>query len=94
MKQLNIALDYDGTYTEDPQAFRDVVNVFHKSGHKVYVVTMRKPEEKIDSLLEVIVDDVIYTSRKAKMDFCRNMGVKIDIWIDDMPVLVLIDAKE
>jgi hypothetical protein len=84
---MKIALDYDGTYTADP-AFWDKFMIDCKAyGHEVIVVTMRRPEEIVSFSDRLIV----YTSRRAKKQYCENAGISIDIWIDDNPRWVFQD---
>ena len=78
-----IALDYDGTYTADPPLWNSFIQAATKSGHRVICITMRTPQESIQ-----IPCDVYYTSRKAKIPFMRDLGIKVNIWIDDMPELL------
>lgn len=42
---MNIALDYDGTFTAAPNVFIELVKNMQTAGHKVYIVTMRYPSE-------------------------------------------------
>ncbi len=72
---MRIALDYDGTYTRDPELWNNFIEKAKERGHEVVCVTMRYPTESITVPMEVI-----YTSRKAKMEHA-----KADIWIDDQP---------
>lgn len=77
---MKIALDYDGTYTRDPEFWKVFIMSARIRGHEIAIVTMRFPEEKLDAGdLEVI-----YTSRQAK---ARHY--QADVWIDDMPLSVL-----
>ncbi len=87
---MNIGLDYDGTCTEDPQAWKEFVRTMKARGHTVYIVTMRYPSEVVNdpNILEFqeIVDKIIPTSRQAKQPFCENIaGITVDVWIDDTP---------
>ncbi|MDE2144894.1 MAG: hypothetical protein KGJ01_02940 [Patescibacteria group bacterium] len=78
---LNIALDYDGTYTRDPDFWKSFVQKAKESGHKVFCVTKRTPEEVICEKLVNIVDGIFYMSRANKI----NVSQQIDIWIDNNP---------
>lgn len=93
---MNISLDYDNTYTTDPVMWDAIVNMMKRHGHKVYVVTMRTPEEgyEVTQYLGDKVEDIIFTSRKGKMDFVQAKNISIDIWIDDMPWFILNDARQ
>jgi hypothetical protein len=71
-----IALDYDGTYTADPELWNAFILKARELGHNVKIATMRYPSEPIPD----VGCEVIYTSRKAKFG-C----MPADIWIDDNP---------
>ena len=81
-----ISLDYDGTFTADPELWLDFVKKAQARGHEVIVVTMRSPLEakSIDPRLSELVQ-VMPTDRKAKRTFARTHGKVVDIWIDDVP---------
>lgn len=38
--------------------------------------------------------EVVATGRKAKKPFCEQEGIIIDIWIDDNPEAVIMDAEQ
>jgi hypothetical protein len=86
-----IALDYDDTYTEDPEGWDAVVNLLEGRGHKFICVTMRYESEPI----VIGVDCMIYyTGRRAKITWLIENGVPLpDVWIDDRPNFVFTDAK-
>jgi hypothetical protein len=86
---MNIALDYDGTFTRDPLMWEKFIEVAKLYGHNVFVCTMRYPGgvESIDSIKSLGVD-VIYTARRAKGKFLADAGIPVDIWVDDMPVWI------
>jgi hypothetical protein len=93
---LNVALDYDNTYTLDPAAWRAVIRVLKDQGHKVYVVTMRHEKHEGDEVKERLsskVDGIFFTSRKAKKPFMYAQGIHISVWIDDIPFFVDNDAQ-
>lgn len=86
---MNIALDYDGTYTEDPVLWDAFIQRAVEHGHQVTCVTMRHGlHEKVE-----IGCPVIYTDRKAKGEFVTLLGLKIDVWIDDAPHWIFQDAR-
>lgn len=91
---MKIALDYDGTYTADPEMWDQFIDLAKKSGHSVAIVSMRYqiPTELISNDLAILADDVIYTGRKAKKDYVQSKGKHFDIWIDDNPEFILQDA--
>lgn len=84
---MNIALDYDHTFTEDPALWDFFVGMCLHRGHHVFVVTARHSHE----VLELEVPHgvrVIFTGRRMKEKHCLGEGVKIDVWIDDMPGMI------
>lgn len=93
---MNIALDYDGTYTEDPNLWLRFVLDAQACGHGVYVVTMRYPSECEDGMfdhrLKALGVPVVSTSRQAKAAACEALGIEIHVWIDDHPRAVHEDA--
>ena len=67
-----IALDYDGTYTEDWELWRMFIKSAHKKGHEVVIVTMR--HDVCDEGTRVVNDigdlfQIFFKSRKSKSIF-------------------------
>ena len=92
---MKIALDYDDTYTQDPELWLRFVKDALERNHDVRVVTMRFPFEGIGMdprLLELV--PVIFTERCAKKRVCFLQGFVVDVWIDDRPDFVLGDAAK
>ena len=89
-----IALDYDDTYTRDPDTWNAIARILHIAGHIVIGVTMRHPAEAsgMHSSYDEAVDRIYFTGRKAKQAFMRDLGVLVDVWIDDRPDFILRDA--
>jgi hypothetical protein len=89
-----IALDYDGTYTADPDLWLLFITQAKQRGHQVMVVTMRNEFEKESVLrdLQGKVDRIILTDRKAKLPYMQKLGLSPDIWIDDQPHWLFEDA--
>lgn len=90
---MNISLDYDGTYTEDTEAWNTFIELFLSNGHNIFLVTMRFPTEAnrdIKNLSEKI--SIIFTSRQAKKAFVESQGIEIDVWIDDNPAWIYSDS--
>lgn len=91
---MNLALDYDGTYTADPVLWNAFVKNAVERGHNVYVITMRKDDQldEVRKNLQHLVTDIVNTSHKGKKPFVENIGLDIDVWIDDVPEYLLHDA--
>jgi len=89
-----LALDYDKTYTEDPEMWQQFITLAHKQNHTVMCVTLRHDFENGD-MCKILIDRVrvIYTGRQAKREFVKNLGVWIDVWIDDTPDFIVGDFK-
>lgn len=91
-----IALDFDQTFTRDPKAWTDFIHLMQREGHTVYCVTMRYPEGKeyqvVNQALGHLVDGLFCTGRKGKRTFMAERQINIDVWIDDMPDFIIMDA--
>ena len=79
-----IALDYDYTYDRDPLIWDQVITAAERHGHTVIVVTMRHEHERPEIPLWPNMP-IFCTGREPKVRHMRNMGIKVDIWIDDDP---------
>ncbi len=94
---MNLSLDYDGTYTRDPIIWDAAIKVLRQAGHKVYVVTMRYDNERegtpVRLALALHADAIYFTGRKAKQKFMHDHGIRIDVWIDDQPGFIFMDAQ-
>lgn len=84
---MNIALDYDGTYTADPALWDSFIAAARARMHQVHLVTMRSSCEPVR--LGAEVDRIHYTDRKAKRPFMQERGIAVQIWIDDMPDFII-----
>ncbi len=88
-----IALDYDGTYTADPELWLDFIKRAQSRGHTVICVTMRHDHEALDMCLRLQGRvEVICSARQAKQLFLKDQGIYPDIWIDDNPKWLFEDA--
>ena len=89
---MNIGLDFDDTYTRDPEAWNTFIRYFTSRGHTVYCTTYRYPEQSAEvyaSIGEIIGHDRCYfTGYRAKQAFMLKQNIRIDVWIDDMPELI------
>lgn len=88
---MKISLDYDETYTRDPKLWDAFVRMASARGHEVICVTMRFPSAPTEFPADLPITTV-YTSHKAKLEFMRERGIWIDIWIDDSPHWILESA--
>jgi acid phosphatase class B len=94
---LNISLDYDDTYTRDPECWDLFIELCKYRGHTIYVITARSPSEGaevIDALQKRVgLENIFFTSRKAKKQFIYEKQISIDVWIDDAPWFILNDGN-
>ena len=86
---MNIALDYDQCYTEDPKLWDWFIAAAKKKGHTVWVVTSRYAISEDVPFEPVSPGQMIYTGRRAKKPHCDSLGIHINIWIDDDPMFIL-----
>jgi len=87
-----ISLDYDGTYTVDPNFWDEFIRLAIFAGHEIIVVTMRYEAVEGDVVkydLERKVKEIIFTGRQGKRKFLRNLNLVPDVWIDDQPEYIL-----
>lgn len=83
---MNVAFDFDKTWTRDPDVWRTVAKLLHGRGHKCYLVTRRKEHTPdIDRFYIPTWMPQIFCAGALKRDFCEALGIHIDIWIDDEP---------
>lgn len=86
---MNISLDFDDTYTRDPALWDQFARSAIYAGHNVYLVTMRFPEqgdEVYNTIGKIIKrDNIHFTCHQGKRAFMWSKGIRIDVWIDDMP---------
>ena len=91
-----IALDFDGTYTADPELWDVFIANARARGHEIVVATMRYEDtesEIVELSLADKVDMIVYTNRKAKKTALRQIiGRDPNIWIDDNPDWLYEDA--
>ena len=87
-KQLRIALDYDGTYTEDVNFWNNFIIMAEISHHQVTFVTYRT-NNALDDNSDIESDalrcgiDIVYSYGQPK-----RRVFDADIWIDDSPELI------
>ena len=92
---MNIALDYDQTYTRDPDLWNEFILSARIRKHQVFIVTMRyENSEAIPQDVASMVNRVIYTERRGKRAKMQFLQLPIDIWIDDMPDFIIYDAAD
>lgn len=103
---MKIAIDYDKTWTADPDVFFEIAYQFASVGHEVYIVTARSPTKDtigIDNEYgAVIVEQALKAGWVKKVIYADGVAKKwalhhfhdldIDIWIDDKPQGILTNS--
>lgn len=81
-----IAIDYDHTYTADPNLWEIFFRIAKLSGHQVICVTGRNCWS-LDMQLNPLPHNmpIVYSGKELKEKAALKAGYKVDIWIDDMP---------
>lgn len=87
---MNIALDWDGTYTEDPELWNGFIAAATARGHVVYCVTARieSPANRAEVRIEGV--ETIFCGLASKPIVTKACGIKIDVWIDDNLAMCLL----
>ena len=95
MRPRTFALDFDDTYTADPELWAAFVKLGISRGHTFYCVTARRnTEENTDDINERFDEHgiqmpIIFSNLGSKMDEVERRGIKIDIWLDDDPPAIV-----
>ncbi len=78
-----IALDYDKTFTADPNFWREVIAMGERHGHTFVCVTGRRtPPERPEPSIPL---QVVCAGPELKRHVAAKAGYAVDVWIDDMP---------
>lgn len=90
---MNIALDYDNTFTRDPDFWLNFVLLCKNRGHKIYCVTARSQQQAAEVFQElgqyIGEDCCFFTNMRAKRSYMFKQGISIDVWIDDQPDFII-----
>lgn len=86
--KMNIAIDYDKTFSADPEGWIQVITLMEARGHKFVCVTGRTNEFDFGKEVILAINNlipIVFAGQKWKKQAAEEAGWKIDIWIDDMP---------
>lgn len=89
-------IDYDGTWTADPELFREFVVLLLARGHRAVIVTSRDDRPMItdpsrhwgDEVRKAVcglIPIVFAGLDRRKDEAARAAGHAVDVWIDDRP---------
>lgn len=85
---MTISLDFDETYTRDPEMWRKFAHMAVSMGHEIVLITNRTPEQGAEvraALRGVPVSAVVFAGRAPKREAARRQGIRVDVWVDDLP---------
>jgi hypothetical protein len=81
-----IAIDYDNTYTADPELWDSFILSSQAKGHTVICITARPEimgQPVKDSVGKLV--NVLFAGGDWKREYAAKHGYKVNVWIDDMP---------
>jgi len=89
-----IALDYDNTFTLDPDFWHDFIKKAQEKNHEVLIVTSRWPAKEAH-VCEIITNTfpeltIHFTCKRPKKQVMKELGITINVWIDDSPESILL----
>jgi hypothetical protein len=89
-----VALDFDDTYNLDPEFWSSFIDLAENKGHQVILATYRHETLDWDPLMEDLGKRIqmFFTDGKAKRPFLKDLGLEVDIWIDDNPFSITQDS--
>lgn len=86
-----IALDYDNTFTADPEFWLEFIELVRKYNHTVICVTARSDtlsnRQELHFSLPIYVEK-FFCGDMPKAAYMKHTNYKVDIWIDDRPELI------
>lgn len=86
---MKIALDFDETFTKDPDFWIAFIHSAQEHGHLVWIVTAR--DEFNDGINWQAVGlafepvPVLWCDGRPKSWIVKQADIKIDVWVDDHP---------
>ncbi len=90
-----IGLDFDGTFTRDPEGWISFVQLMKARGHSFVCVTQRPAiglmaSEVVETLSvsDGPIMPTVFAGNEWKRVGAENLGFKIDVWIDDTPSMI------
>jgi hypothetical protein len=95
---MNLALDFDDTFTRDPDFWLKFVLMCRNHGHTIYCVTARDSNGSKEVFHElgqhIGKENCFFTNMQAKRSFMWRAGIVIDVWIDDNPGSIINGVKD
>ncbi len=88
---MRIAIDYDKTFTTDPDMWCKVIIILEDAGHDVVCVSSRfNNYENMEELGHNLPRhmNIVFCDHNAKAEVMKKRGTPVDIWIDDDPYTI------
>lgn len=89
MKNINV--DYDNTFTSDPEFWTTFIHAAQLRGYKIFCISQRtKNHTNYIELKEALPAGVaiFLTGHNPKKEWAEKRGLTVDIWIDDNPLAI------
>lgn len=92
---MRFGIDYDQTWTEDPELFAMFVKMIWKRGHSACIVTLRDRSDASYHEIRQSVDKhlgdkaealpIVHCGGEWKKHVTDAMHLEVDVWVDDTP---------
>lgn len=91
----SFGLDFDGTYTEDPELWDAFVTLAKQRGHQVTFVTSRDDNcmASVHEAATKLGIEALACNGLPKIKTADDNGLLVNIWIDDMPGMLFTQAE-
>lgn len=87
-----VSIDYDETWTQDPDLWRTFAYLLKRRGHTIILVTNRRVNPtcaaEISRAVGGNVGEIIFAGPRPKREAAAKRGYHPDVWIDDLPITV------
>lgn len=92
---ISFGLDWDDTFTADPDLWREFVRLARARGHMVTIVTARHGEksDEVRSEARALGIEALFTAGQPKISAADSQGLLVNVWIDDMPGLLFKEVQ-
>lgn len=89
MKNINV--DYDNTFTSDPDFWVLFIDSAQLRGYKIFCISQRTDnctnKEELRKALPAGVS-IFLTNHNPKKEWAERRGLTVDIWIEDNPLAI------
>jgi len=85
---VTFGIDYHGTFSRDPDAFREMVKALQYRGHTCVLVTGIADGDRFAAEVRREVGNlmpIVFANNAWKRDMAKAAGFDVDVWIDDSP---------